>query len=49
MNADGTQSMFILTILGKIKKTKLIFSQGTVTVLYVVANYRKVRVKLTNK
>ena len=29
-NADGTQSMFVLTILEKIKKTQLKFSQGSV-------------------
>ena len=27
-NADGTQSMFVFTILEKIKETKLKFSQG---------------------
>ena len=31
--ADGAQSMFILTVLEKIKETRLTFSQGTVTVL----------------
>ena len=32
-DADGTQTMFILTILEKIKETRLKFSQGSVTVL----------------
>ena len=31
-NADGTQSMFVLTILEIIKQTRLKFSQGSVTV-----------------
>ena len=30
-NADGTQSMFVLTILEKIKETRLKFSQGSIT------------------
>ena len=33
INADGTQSMFVLTILEKIKETRLKFSQGSITVL----------------
>ena len=32
-NADGTQSMFVLTILEKIKETRLKFSQGSITIL----------------
>ena len=40
--------MFILTILEKIKETRLKFSQGSVTVLEKVANYQEARVKLTN-
>ena len=32
-NADGTQFMFVLTILEKIKETRLKFSQGSITVL----------------
>ena len=32
-NVDGTQSMFVLTILEKIKETRIDFSQGSVTVL----------------
>ena len=33
INADGTESMFVLPILEKIKETRLKFSQGRVTVL----------------
>ena len=33
INAAGTQNMFLLTILEKIKETKLKFSQGCVIVL----------------
>ena len=33
IDADGTQSMFILVILEIIKETRLKFSQGSVTVL----------------
>ena len=33
INADGTQSMFILRILEKINETRLKFSQGSITVL----------------
>ena len=33
INADVTESMFALTILEKIKETRLKFSQGSVTVL----------------
>ena len=33
INADGTQNMFILTILEKIKETRLRFCQGSVAVL----------------
>ena len=32
VNADGTQSMFVLTILEKIKETKLKFFEVSVTV-----------------
>ena len=32
-NADGTQSMFVLKILEKIKETRLKFSQGSIMVL----------------
>ena len=41
--------MFALTILDKIKETRLKVSQGSVTVLYKMANYQKVKVKLTNR
>ena len=33
VNADGTQSMFILTILEKIKEKRLQFCQGSITAL----------------
>ena len=33
VNADGAQPMFALTILEKLKETRLKFSQGSVTVL----------------
>ena len=33
INVDGTQTIFILMILEKIKEVRLKFSQGTVTVL----------------
>ena len=46
INADGTQSMFILTILEKIKEARLKFSQGSV--LSKMANYQEAKVKLTN-
>ena len=32
-DADGTQNIFVLTTLEKIKETKLTFSEGSVTVL----------------
>ena len=32
VNADGTQSMFVVTILERIKKTRFECSQGSVTV-----------------
>ena len=47
-NADVTQNMLILTILEKIKETRLIFSIGSVTVLQTMANYQESRVELTN-
>ena len=40
--------MFVLSILEKIVETRLKVSQGSVTVLYKIANYQEVRVKLTN-
>ena len=33
VNADGTQNMFVLKILEKLKETRLTFSQGSVAVL----------------
>ena len=33
INSDGTQSMLVLTILEKLKETRLKYSQGSVTVL----------------
>ena len=48
INPDGTQSMFILTILEKIKETRLKFSQGRARVLQKMANYQEARFKLTN-
>ena len=40
--------MFVLMILDKIKETRLPFSQESVTVLQIMANYQIARVKLTN-
>ena len=40
--------MFALTILEKIKETRLKFSQESVPVLYKMANYNEARMKLTN-
>ena len=40
--------MFVLTILEEIKKTKLNFSQGRVTVLWKMINCEEARVKQTN-
>ena len=42
------QSIFVLTIFRKHKKTRLKFSQGSVTVLKKIVNYQEVRVNLTN-
>ena len=47
-DANNDQSMFVLKILEKIKKKRLKFSQGSVTVLQKMANYQEARVKLTN-
>ena len=44
----GNESMFVLTILEEIKETRLKVSQGSVTVLWKMANYQEARVKLTN-
>ena len=48
VNADDTQSIFVLTISGKIKETKSKFSHWSVTVLWKTASYEEARVKLTN-
>ena len=48
INPDGTQSMFILTILWETKKTRWKVFQGRVTVLYKISNYKVVRVKPSN-
>ena len=40
--------MFFLTIWEKIKKERVKFSQGRVTVLEKMENYREARVKLAN-
>ena len=48
INADGTQSMFILKILQKIKETRLKFPQASVAELQKIANYQEAIVKLTN-
>ena len=40
--------MFVLTILEKIRETRLKFSQGCVTVLQKMVNYKEARVRLTN-
>ena len=47
-DASNDQSMFLLTILERIKQKRLKFSQGNVTVLYKMANYQEAKVKLTN-
>ena len=40
--------MFFLTVWEKIKKARLKFSQGSVTVLEKMENYQEARVKLAN-
>ena len=40
--------MFVLKILEWIKETRLKYSQGSVTLLQKMANYRETRVNLTN-
>ena len=42
------QSMFTLTILEKIKETRLRLSKGSETVSSKMVNYQEVRVNLTN-
>ena len=48
VNADGTKSMFVLTILEKITEAIQKVSQGSVTVLWKMINYEEGRVKLTS-
>ena len=45
---DNDQSMFVLIILEKIKETRLILLQWSVTVFKKTTSYQEVRVKLTN-
>ena len=45
---ENDQSMFVLTILEKIKETGIKLSQGSITVSQKMANYQKARVKITN-
>ena len=47
-NADATQSTFALTVLKKIKETRVKVSQGNLAHLQKMANYKEARVKLTN-
>ena len=44
----ANESIFVLTVLEKIKAMILKFSQGSVTALQLMANYQETRVKLTN-
>ena len=44
----ASESTFVLTILEKIKETRLQFSQGSVTILQIITNYQEARVKVTN-
>ena len=46
MNADRAESIFILTILEKIKETRLKLPQGSVTVLHKMVNYQEARGEL---
>ena len=41
----ANESMFVLTVSEKILKTRLKFSQGCVTVLWKMENYKEVKVK----
>ena len=40
--------MFVLTILEKIKETRLKFSQESVTILQIITRYQEGRVQITN-
>ena len=42
------QSMFILTILEKVKETRLKLSEERVTISWKMVNYQEARVNLTN-
>ena len=44
----NAESMFVLTVLQKIKQTRLKFSQGSVRVLSKATNYKETRVNLIN-
>ena len=48
MPDNNDQSMFVLTILEKLKQTRLKFSQRSVTVLQKMVNYHGARIKLRN-
>ena len=48
-NTDGTQTMFVLKSLEKIKETGLKFYQENVTILLKMKNYEEARIKLTMK
>ena len=48
-NADGTQTMFVLKSLEKIKETGLKLYQENVTILLKMKNYEEARIKLTMK
>ena len=45
---DIDPSMFVSTILEKIKEMRIKLSQGNVEVLWKMGNYEEARVKLTN-
>ena len=47
-NADGAESKFVLTILEKIKETRLNFSTGSSTLLWIMVNYQEARIKRRN-
>ena len=47
-DAGNDQSMFVLTILEKIRETRPKCSQESVTILWKMAYYEEARVKLTN-
>ena len=49
VTADGTQSISVLTILEKLKETKLKFLQGCVTVFKKMLSYEEAKFKLTEE